>query len=252
MVQGRWYRRAVRGIQSRGRAKPPACHGGAIEGGYAVAQPQPQGSRIALDFLIIFAKGLAIGFAMAVPVGPVGLLCIRRSLNYGLRAALWSGLGAALADAVFAVLAAAGLASLHSLLLALERELYLAGGAFLLLLGLWTLFRHSGEVQAPPADHGAVATAFLLTVTNPMTLFAFLGFFAAVGVGVTGGLAAGIATLTAGVFLGSLLWWSLLSTGVGTLRRWIHGSLLQGLNRISAVGIAGFGVFVLLDALFLL
>jgi threonine/homoserine/homoserine lactone efflux protein len=82
----------------------------------------------AVDLLVTFLKGLAIGFAMAVPVGPVGLLCIRRTLNYGLTTGLLSGLGAALADVLFAAVAAAGLASLTDFLLGIERQLQLAGG----------------------------------------------------------------------------------------------------------------------------
>jgi threonine/homoserine/homoserine lactone efflux protein len=202
--------------------------------------------------LVVFLKGLIIGFAMAVPVGPVGLLCIRHSRNHGLRNALLAGLGAARGDALLAAIAAAGLASVHTPLLSLERELYLAGGAFLVLLGAWTFFRHGDGAREAPPGHGAVVTAFLLIVTNPTTLFAFLGFFAALGVGVTGGQTVGIAALTVGVFAGSGLWWILLSVGVGTLRRRIDAGLLGTINRVSAVAIAGFGIFVLLDAVFLL
>lgn len=201
---------------------------------------------------LVFLKGLIVGFAMAVPVGPVGLLCIRHSLNHGLRAALLAGLGAALGDALFAAVAATGVASLHGSLVALEQDLYLAGGAFLLLLGAWTFLRHGDAARQAPPGHSTVVTAFLLTVTNPATFFAFLGFFAAIGVGVTGGQPAGIAALTAGVFLGSGLWWTVLSTGVGTLRRRIDTDLLGTINRVSAVAIAGFGIYVLLDAIFLL
>jgi threonine/homoserine/homoserine lactone efflux protein len=205
----------------------------------------------AVDLLVTFLKGLAIGFAMAVPVGPVGLLCIRRTLNYGLATGLLSGLGAALADVLFAAVAAAGLASITEFLLGIERQLQLAGGAFLVLLGVWTFFKRQRPPGSTRAGHGAVATAFLLTLTNPMTLLAFLGFFVAFGVTVGGGLLFGVVTLVAGVFLGSALWWSLLCVGIGELRHRIDDGLLAWINRGSAVGIAGFGLYVLAESLVL-
>lgn len=203
----------------------------------------------AVDLLVTFFKGLVIGFAMAVPVGPVGLLCIRRTLNYGLVTGLLSGLGAALADAFFAAVAAAGLASLTDFLLGMEHDLRLAGGAFLVGLGIWTFFKRQRQPGATRAGHSAVTTAFLLTLTNPMTLLAFLGFFVAFGVNVGGDLVFGVVILIAGVFLGSGLWWSLLCVGVGELRRSIDEGLLRWINRASAVAIAGFGVYVLVATL---
>src|SRR3546814_10385330 len=86
---------------------------------------------------------MAIGFAMAVPVGPVGLLCIRRTLNSGFVIGLLSGLGAALADALFAAAAAGGIASLMDFLLGIEWQLRVAGGVLLVALGSWTFFKHS-------------------------------------------------------------------------------------------------------------
>jgi len=202
-----------------------------------------------VDLLVTFLKGLAIGFAMAVPVGPVGLLCIRRTLNYGLRIGLLSGFGAALADALFALVAAAGLAALPDFLLAVETELRCAGGVFLVLLGAWTFRKRQQSERTTRRAHGAIATTFLLTLTNPMTLLAFLGFFVTFGVSVTGGLLLGVAVLVGGVFLGSGLWWSLLCVGIGEIRHRIDDDLLLWINRGSAVAIAGFGVYVLADSL---
>lgn len=199
--------------------------------------------------LTLFLKGLAIGFAMAVPVGPVGLLCIRNTLNHGLKTGLLSGLGAALADVLFGAVAAAGLTSLADLLLGLEKELRLGGGIFLVLLGLWTYLKASASSAAPTPTHGAVVTAFLLTITNPMTLLAFLGFFVTFDVVTAGGELRHLAVLVGGIFLGSGLWWGLLCTGVVELRRRIDDSLVVRINRVSAVAIAGFGVYVLADSL---
>lgn len=203
----------------------------------------------AVDFVVTFLKGLVIGFAMAVPVGPVGLLCIRRTLNYGLRIGLLSGLGAALADGFFAAVAAAGLVALTDFLLAVETELRCAGGIFLVMLGIWTFFKRQRPPGATRGGHGAIATAFLLTLTNPMTLLAFLGFFVTFGVSVTGGLFHGAAVLVGGVFLGSALWWSVLCVGIGEIRHRVDEPLLRWINRASAVAISGFGVYVLAETL---
>ncbi|HMA15631.1 MAG TPA: LysE family transporter [Kiloniellaceae bacterium] len=205
---------------------------------------------LGVDLLVTFFKGLAIGFAMAVPVGPVGLMCIRRTLNYGLMIGLLSGLGAALADAFFALVAAAGLAALTDFLLAAETELRCAGGIFLIVLGIWTFFKRPPTEGSTRRAHGAIATTFLLTLTNPMTLLAFLGFFVTFGVSVTDGLLIGIVMLVGGVFLGSGLWWSLLCIGIGEIRHRIDDNLLLWINRGSAVAIASFGIYVLAISLF--
>lgn len=201
-----------------------------------------------MDLLLTLLKGMAIGFAMAVPVGPVGLLCIRRTLNYGLVFGLLSGLGAAFADALFAAVAAGGLASLTDFLLGIERQLQLAGGVFLVVLGIWTYFKHPVEKGSTRrGHHGAIATTFLLTLTNPMTLLAFIGFFVAFGVTTGEGMLLGIAVLVVGVFLGSALWWTVLCVGIGKLRHSIEPGLLHRINCFSALGISCFGVYVLLQ-----
>lgn len=226
-----------------------SCRG--VPGALSVLQPEPPLLVPAVDLMVTFFKGLAIGFAMAVPVGPVGLLCIRRTLNYGLRTGLLSGLGAALADVVFAAAAGAGLASLAEFLLGIEWELRVAGGAFLVLLGIWTFFKRQRQPGATRAGHSAITTTFLLTLTNPMTLLAFLGFFVAFGVSIGGGLALGLVILVAGVFVGSGLWWSVLCVGIGEIRHRVDEPLLLWINRASAVAISGFGAYVLAETLLL-
>src|SRR3546814_13290232 len=120
----------------------------------------------------------------------------------------------------------------------MEVVLLVVGGVLLVALGIWTFFKHPVEEGANPGvHHGAIATTFLLTLTNPMTLLAFVGFFVAFGVATGGGLLHGIAALVAGVFLGSALWWSLLCVGIGKLRHSLAPGPLHPINRLSAHGI---------------
>jgi len=186
---------------------------------------------------------------MAMPVGPVGILCIQRTLNHGIRAGLLSGLGAALGDAVLGGVAAAGLSPVTDFLLGIETELRFGGGVFLVALGLWTWFRRGDVTAAPRRSHGVIATTFLLVVTNPITILAFLGFFASFRIVAVTGATLQIAALILGVFLGSGLGWLLLCSGTKQLSRRLDSGFLVLINHVSAVAIGGFGLYVLADAL---
>jgi threonine/homoserine/homoserine lactone efflux protein len=184
--------------------------------------------------LPLFFKGLAIGFSIAAPVGPIGILCIRRTLAQGQLCGFLTGLGAATADAFYGLLAALGLASLSGLLAsgAVSNALRLGGGLFLLWLA-WTTARpkpagSNGETAATRQARGlfgAYATALLLTLTNPMTIMSFAGIFAGLGLSVSQG-SLGASAMVAGVFAGSCLWWLLLSGGTS-----LFGSVLTGKAR---------------------
>ena len=194
-------------------------------------------------------KGLLIGFAIAAPVGPIGLLCIQRTLQRGRIAGFISGLGAASADAVYGSIAGLGLASLSELLLDWRQELRWLGGLFLLYLG-WCLFSSLPTEQSPAPSStdllGDYASTFLLTLTNPVTILAFIGIFTGLGLaaGERNFSAAGLLVL--GVFLGSLLWWLLLALAVGNLRRRLPPATRRWLNRAVGTVIALFGALALL------
>ena len=197
-------------------------------------------------------KGLVIGFSIAAPVGPIGVLCIRRSLADGRLAGFVSGLGAATADALFGVVAALGLTALSRVLLAHQSWLQLGGGVFLVYLGVSTL-RSSPSATAARANattnlRAGYFSIFALTLTNPMTILSFLGIFA--GVGLRGSTAGALPAcgLVLGVFLGSAAWWLLLTTAAGWLGGRLQHGGLRALNITSGVVIAGFGVWQLVRA----
>ena len=198
----------------------------------------------------LFFRGLVLGFAIAAPVGPIGLLVIQRTLNHGRLVGLFSGLGAATADAMYGAIAAFGLSLLTAFLVEQQVWLGLAGGLFLCYLGVRT-------VTAPPVERaattvesrsllGAWSTTLALTLTNPMTILAFVAIFAGAGLTATSGEPFSALLLVAGVFLGSAAWWLLLSGGVSLLRGFVNARTLRWINWIAGVVVIAFGMIAIL------
>jgi threonine/homoserine/homoserine lactone efflux protein len=198
-----------------------------------------------------FLKGIAVGIIIAVPVGPVGVLCVRRTIFDGKLAGLVSGLGAATADAVFGVIAAFGLTIVSDLLLNWQDWLRAAGAGFLLCVGARALLSEV-EVDPPPRQPETLVrdyfSTFALTLTNPITILAFLGIFA--GIGFTGEEATltRAAILVFGVWVGSLTWWLMLISGAGWFLGAFHQRHLSWINRGSG-GILVLSGVVLLGTL---
>ncbi len=196
----------------------------------------------------LFLEGIVIGFAIAAPVGPIGVLCIRRTLADGRASGFISGLGAATADAVYGSVAALGLTFVTNLLVGGESWLRLVGGAFLILLGVRTFLVRPAERAAPAGRSGlpgAYASTFLLTLTNPTTILSFAAIFAGLGAGDASGDVLSAMLLVPGVFLGSAVWWFVLSAAVGLFRAKLSVRGLRWVNRVSGAVIAAFGVLAL-------
>lgn len=195
-------------------------------------------------------RGLALGFAIAAPVGPIGILCIRRTLAQGRAVGFISGLGAATADVLYGCIAAFGLTALSGLLVRQQDWLRLLGGLFLCYLGVKTLLARPADQPAAAEGRGflgAYLSTLALTLTNPMTILAFLAVFAGLGVGQTMHGYAAAALVVLGVFLGSAAWWFLLSGGVSLLRSRFDTGALLWVNRAAGVMIAGFGIAALVS-----
>jgi threonine/homoserine/homoserine lactone efflux protein len=199
--------------------------------------------------LSLLAKGALLGLSIAAPVGPIGVLCIKRTLAEGRRYGFVAGLGAATADAAYGAIAAFGLTALTARLLGASLWLRLGGGLFLCYLGLKTLLAAPAErpaaVQGAGLAHAYLSTV-LLTLTNPATILSFLAMFAGAGLG-SAGSAWDAAALVAGVFGGSALWWLLLSSGVGLFGDRLGQGGLRWVNRLSGLIILTFGVLSLLS-----
>ena len=195
-------------------------------------------------------RGILIGFSIAAPVGPIGVLCIRRTLAEGRATGFVSGLGAATADAIYGCIAGFGLTLVTRFLMDQQVWLRLFGGAFLCYLGVKTVLSRPAKQAASAKGSGlagAYGSTFLLTLTNPMTILSFAAVFAGLGLASAGGSYASAGILVLGVFTGSALWWLMLSGGVSLLRSKFDARRLEWVNRISGVIITGFGVVALLS-----
>lgn len=204
-----------------------------------------------MDAIILIAKGIFVGFVIAAPVGPVGILCIHRTLHLSLAAGLLAGLGAAFADTIFGAVAAFGLSFVADFFLTHESWLRLVGGILLVAIGVETMLKKTPKAQTgddedddPKHPHyfSSFIRTFMLTITNPITILAFGPIFVAADAVVKDGDLVAAWTLIAGVFAGSQLWWMMLCTGTHFGRRHITESRMQWVNRVSGVIIVMFGV----------
>ena len=201
--------------------------------------------------LSVFGRGLVVGFAIAAPVGPIGVLCINRTLTYGRLAGLFSGLGAATADAIYGVVAGFGLTLISAILVEQIFWFRLVGGLFLIYLGVRTFLAKPAETAAAIQPQGLLkvyASTVFLTLTNPATILAFGFIFAGLGLAAAEGDHVAAIWTVFGVFLGSAAWWLLLSSGVSLLQTRLTARHLRWLNRGSGTILAAFGIVALLSS----
>jgi threonine/homoserine/homoserine lactone efflux protein len=182
--------------------------------------------------LIFFFKGLIIGFAMAVPIGPIGIMCIRKTLAEGHSRGLIIGFGAATADSLYGIIAAFGLTFVSDMIASQQFWLSLIGGGLLLFLGIRTfLSKHKDPII--PFDNkgllGSYVSAFLLALTNPVTIFAFVAVFAAFGLGHRLSIVSAC-ILVFGVFVGSCLWFLALGYVATLFRKKLDSSGLRSIG----------------------
>lgn len=197
--------------------------------------------------LSLFLRAFIIGISIAAPVGPIGVLCIRRTLANGRLAGFLSGLGAASADMVYGALAAFGISAITNLLVNNAFYLKLIGGIFLVYLGIKTFLEKPAEKAAASTQSGLAGmyvSTFLLTLTNPLTILSFAAIFAGTMLGKTVGSPL---LMVAGIFCGSAFWWLTLSFGVGLMQNRLNQVHMQWINRISGCIIFLFGVYALLS-----
>lgn len=200
--------------------------------------------------MLFLIKGIVLGLSIAAPVGPIGVLCIRRTLANGIIMGFVSGLGAATADAIYGCIAALGLSAVSAFFLDHQSYLRVIGGVFLLYLG-YTTFKSMPAKEAAIAGGegliGVYISTLFLTITNPLTILSFAAIFAGFGVSALGENYSSAIFLVVGVFLGSMLWWLILSAMVNVLRHNFDQRRLKLVNQLSGLTIAGFGILSLLS-----
>jgi threonine/homoserine/homoserine lactone efflux protein len=184
---------------------------------------------------IFFLKGLIIGFGMAVPIGPIGLMAIRKTLAEGHSRGMIIGFGAATADSLYGSIAAFGLTFISDMITGQHFWVTLLGGGLLLFLGIRTFRAKRKDPSVPYDDKGLLGSyisAFLLALTNPMTIFAFVAVFAAFGLGHRLGIISAC-ILVIGVFIGSTLWFVTLGYVATLFKKKLDAGGLRWVNRIS-------------------
>jgi threonine/homoserine/homoserine lactone efflux protein len=201
--------------------------------------------------MVLFAKGLLFGFLLAATVGPMWVLCFRRTLAQGALAGFVSGMGIAVADGLYGAVAAFGLTAISGFLLQHAYWIGLAGGAFLVYLGVRILLSNpatNGNEERKLSHPRAFVSTLGLTLANPPTILAFVAIFA--GLGLASNADYGAASLVVlGVFLGSASWWVLLAAGAGWLRSRVGPALFRFINGVSGLTILGFAAWQLARSL---
>ena len=202
--------------------------------------------------LSFFLKGLLFGFSIAAPVGPIGILCIRRSLTMGWTAGLLTGMGAATADAVYGCVAGFGLAGITGFVVGQRAWVQTVGGLFLCWLGLRIFLFGTDEkptAQAPGSAAMGYLSALFLTLTNPMTILSFAAVFAGMGLGSIGAGHMAAGWLVAGVFFGSMVWWIILTSVSSRFNTRMSAHAMRWINRFSGVVLTGFGLTAMIGRL---
>ena len=198
----------------------------------------------------LFVRGIIIGFSIAAPLGPIGILCIQRTLSGGNVQGWITGLGAATADALYGFIAAFGLTFVSNFLVDQSIWFRLIGGLFLCYLGIRTFLRKPQAKIAATANSpmlSAYGSTFFLTITNPMTILFFAGIFAGLGIVSESIRYASAGLMVIGVFIGSAAWWLFLSSITGIFRNRINQSKLALVNKISGCVILVFGIAALVS-----
>lgn len=181
----------------------------------------------------LFFAGALMGFSIAIPIGPVDFLCIRNSLAWGSKWGLLTGLGIATADALLGLIAGFSIHGLQSYIDMHDQMAHLIGSLFLCIMGILYLAKRQFAENPLPNSSGTFIMGFLMSASSPSTLLTFLGLFGISGLILSQFYEALL--VGTGIFLGSSLWWVILSFSAVFFRPWFHQAHLTFLTRLMGV-----------------
>jgi putative LysE/RhtB family amino acid efflux pump len=203
-----------------------------------------------VSIVLYFIKAWLIGMAIAAPVGPIGMLCIKKTLELGLLGALMVGLGAAMADSCYGLVAALGLSAISHFLLTKAGIIKVIGGFFLIFLAYKEAKGTKTDTSTSTKSTSKLRLAtevFFLTFTNPMTILSFLGIFASISGGPIDALESSIMVI--GIFFGSMTWWLILGLVVVKIKHKLPAIWLERIKYLSSFILGGFGMAALIGGL---
>ncbi|MEA3444066.1 MAG: LysE family transporter [Bacteroidota bacterium] len=206
--------------------------------------------------LILIIKGLIIGISVSAPLGPIGIICLQKTLNKGVLTGFLAGMGAAFADTFYALIAGFGVSFISDFFV--DQQFYLrgAGGALLIILGLKVFYTNTiKQVRRQRSSKGNIfgdfISVFFLTISNPITIIVFGAIFAGIGLAEEGANTYQAGIIVLGIFSGATLWWLTLAISINYFRHKIRLRSLWWINKIAGGIIAIIGLFFIVSLLYI-
>lgn len=202
---------------------------------------------LSLENSNFFLKAAFVGFAVAAPIGPIGILCMRQNLAHGFMMGIICGVAVSLADGFYSFVAAMGANIMNTIIHDHKNWFYVLAGGLLTFIGYkiftTTFSEETGSLKKKRQYLSAFIYTLFLTLASPMTTFLFIAAFTAAGVFKTTLSSFDILNLVIGVAAGAMLWWTILAVSIRLIRKKLNVKAFLIINKISGFSIMGYGLF---------